>query len=86
MEALNDIMVYDITQNTWSSVIPTGDIPVGKYGHTACNYQSDKAIVFGGFSSNHVLGDLFIMEIDDSKCKPFAKSLIISYKIQHLSR
>jgi len=79
MEALNDIIVFDILKNTWFSVTPTGDLPTGRYGHTVCNYGNDKAIVFGGLSSNNVRRDLSIMKIDDTKCNADG---LISFSIE----
>ena len=44
-----DLWSYNITENRWSELEPTGIIPLGRQGHTAINFGTTM-IVFAGYT------------------------------------
>lgn len=62
-QAMNDIMVYDASKNSWKTIIPTsGSKPTPRYGHVMmCYFQY--FVIFGGQSQDGtILGDLWVFD------------------------
>jgi len=53
---------YDIPQNLWTLVNPTGDIPTPRHNHSAILFDS-KIWIFGGTNEDSVLNDLYVYDI-----------------------
>lgn len=67
-EVLNDIMVLDVTKNSWKTVTPSsGSKPTPRFGHVMlCYFQY--FIVFGGQSKDgKTLGDLWVFDTISEK-------------------
>ena len=47
--ALNDLHIYDIAKNRWSSLALYGDIPESRWGHRLVANEN-KIMLFGGMS------------------------------------
>jgi len=48
----------------WENVNkPKGTSPEKRQGHTACKYQEDQMIVYGGWNGSRVLSDIFVLSI-----------------------
>lgn len=61
--AMNDVMVFDTTNNAWKTINPSsGSKPAPRFGHVMfCYFQY--FIVFGGQNQdNHILGDLWVFD------------------------
>jgi len=54
----NDVHVFDFKMKHWRSVAAEGQIPMKRTSHSAVMYK-DKMYVFGGFSGEEYLNDLF---------------------------
>eukprot|EP00347_Sterkiella_histriomuscorum_P019403 403341758 len=52
--ALNDLCLYEISKNTWTTVVSFGCYPEGRFSHSMCQIQSGhksfKLVIFGGMS------------------------------------
>ncbi|MDP3722303.1 MAG: kelch repeat-containing protein, partial [Candidatus Omnitrophota bacterium] len=61
--ALNNLWVYDVAANTWTSLTPTGGPSVGRAGPTAVYDSTTKKMhVFGGYDGTNALSDLWVYE------------------------
>jgi len=52
---LDDIILFDCKKNAWRSVETSEGIPTVRQGHTACLYQDNTIIIFGGINRAGVL-------------------------------
>ncbi len=59
---LNDIWVYNITNNLWLEIFPKGDNPSSRYGHQILPLEEDLFILYGGISSNIFNNDLWLFK------------------------
>ena len=66
-ELLSDIIVYEYDKNTWQRVLPIGEIPEARQGHTACLYKENKIIFYGGMNKHGVSGQTEMMTIHEGE-------------------
>jgi len=59
----NDVHVFDFRTRVWRAVHPKGKLPTKRTSHSAVFYQN-KMYVFGGFSGEEYLNDLFEFDIE----------------------
>lgn len=62
---LSDVIVYQFDLNTWQTVLTIGEVPETRQGHTACLYQENKIVFYGGINKEGVSGKTDIMIIRD---------------------
>ena len=64
--ALNDLHVYDVAANKWSTLAIYGDMPASRWGHSLVANQ-DKIVLFGGMNLNSYCESIiYDIYIDDS--------------------
>jgi len=59
----NDVHVLDFNARTWRAIHPKGNLPTKRTSHSAVIYQN-KMYVFGGFSGDEYLNDLFEFDME----------------------
>ena len=64
----NSIYTYDFSSDTWSLILPIGEIPTIRQGHT-CNLYGNKLILFGGNYNSDIKNDLFILNLKNFEWK-----------------
>ena len=64
----NSIYTYNFTIDRWSLIIPIGEIPTIRQGHT-CNLFGNKLILFGGNYNSDIKNDLFILNLRNFEWK-----------------
>ena len=63
-EVYNHVLRLSLTARQWTLVDNYGDIPGVRMGHTACLWQGDKLLVFGGENEHRMhLSDIVIFDI-----------------------
>lgn len=63
-EVYNHVLKLNLAAKQWSLVDNYGDIPGVRMGHTACLWQSDKLLVYGGENEHRIhLSDVVIFDI-----------------------
>ena len=72
---MNDVWSLDLATNAWQPLSAGGDVPLGRYGHSA-TFDPDRRemVVFGGYRYNGgyfgydggYLNDLFVLSLDGS--------------------
>jgi hypothetical protein len=64
-EVYNHVLKLNLTARQWSLVDNYGDIPGVRMGHTACLWQGDKLLVFGGENEHRThLSEVVIFDIN----------------------
>lgn len=48
-----------LNENTWIKLQAEGDIPCPRTGHSACSYKNEYMYIFGGYSADKVLNDMY---------------------------
>ncbi|KAL1952930.1 hypothetical protein VTO42DRAFT_3933 [Malbranchea cinnamomea] len=67
-EVYNHVLRLDLNTLRWTLVDNFGDIPGVRMGHTACLYQGDKLIVFGGENEHReYLSDVVILHLPTAR-------------------
>jgi hypothetical protein len=61
----HDDDVDDSFSPFWHEICVSGDIPVGRSGHTAVLYRDRYLYVFGGFDGNSCFADLYCLDLID---------------------
>ncbi|KAK9455458.1 hypothetical protein V1511DRAFT_458187 [Dipodascopsis uninucleata] len=62
---LNDIHIYDLNLNEWSTPITNGQKPLGRSRHAACLSEDGKRIYFcGGMRQHIVMSDIFCLDLE----------------------
>lgn len=65
-DRLFDIWAYDIINNTWKNIVPVGDTPLPRMGHSATLYRNEIFIFGGNIENNPMLPpkeDIIIYDI-----------------------
>ncbi|PSK53820.1 RCC1 and BTB domain-containing protein 1 [Elsinoe australis] len=63
-EVYNHVLKLNLSARQWSLVDNYGDIPGVRMGHTACLWQGDKLLVYGGENEHRVhLSDVIIFDL-----------------------
>lgn len=63
-EVYNHVLKLDLSAKQWSLVDNYGDIPGVRMGHTACLWQGDKLLVYGGENEHRThLSDVIIFDL-----------------------
>ncbi|KAG9987832.1 hypothetical protein KCU72_g21553, partial [Aureobasidium melanogenum] len=63
-EVYNHVLRLDLQAKQWSLVDNYGDIPGVRMGHTACLWQNEKLLVFGGENEHRShLADVIIFDL-----------------------
>ncbi|KAF2155402.1 galactose oxidase [Myriangium duriaei CBS 260.36] len=63
-EVYNHVLKLNLSARQWSLVDNYGDIPGVRMGHTACLWQGDKLLVYGGENEHrHHLSDVIIFDL-----------------------
>ncbi|KAG8630599.1 hypothetical protein KVT40_002218 [Elsinoe batatas] len=63
-EVYNHVLKLNLNARQWSLVDNYGDIPGVRMGHTACLWQGDKLLVYGGENEHRVhLSDVIIFDL-----------------------
>lgn len=63
-EVYNHVLKLNLSARQWSLVDNYGDIPGVRMGHTACLWQSDKLLVYGGENEHRIhLSDVVIFDV-----------------------
>ncbi|GAB1741669.1 hypothetical protein NU219Hw_g7084t1 [Hortaea werneckii] len=63
-EVYNHVLKLNLSARQWSLVDNYGDIPGVRMGHTACLWQGDKLLVYGGENEHRIhLSDVVIFDI-----------------------
>ncbi|KAF2720512.1 galactose oxidase [Polychaeton citri CBS 116435] len=63
-EVYNHVLKLNLNARQWSLVDNYGDIPGVRMGHTACLWQGDKLLVYGGENEHRIhLSDVVIFDI-----------------------
>lgn len=66
-EVYNHVLKLNLTARQWSLVDNFGEIPGVRMGHTACLWQGNKLLVYGGENEHRAhLSDVVIYNIDTS--------------------
>ena len=52
-----------LLENTWIKIDVSGDIPCPRTGHSACSYKEEFMYIFGGYSDQDVMNDMYRLEI-----------------------
>ncbi len=61
---VNDIHILDLDEMTWCTPAKVGgNLPEPRMGHTACLFDENKMIVYGGWNGGKVLDDTWILQI-----------------------
>ena len=68
-DAFGDVIIFNINTYQWGRAKIRGRIPQARYGHTACLYNEDQMIVYGGYSGSNTMSDILVMTPDESNCK-----------------
>ena len=64
LSACNDVLIYDVANNSWTQVEATGDVPSARYGHSAAATDDTNMVVYGGRSTSRgLLNDLYVYDI-----------------------
>ena len=64
----DELMRYDLSNNSWESVNVEGDKPSGREGHTACILQNRYMVVYGGWGpSEDILTDVHCYDIERNR-------------------
>ncbi|KAK9348384.1 hypothetical protein V1522DRAFT_398477 [Lipomyces starkeyi] len=62
---LNELYVFDVRTQTWSSPATYGRKPVGRSRHAACLSECGKRLYFcGGFRQHTVMSDIFCLDLE----------------------
>eukprot|EP00505_MAST-04D_sp_SCG-Rhode-Island_P004879 Stramenopile-MAST_4_protein_4879 len=65
-DKFNDVWQLELTNNTWSELVPTGSPPAARYGHTAMLYGT-KMVIFGGSDAvGNPLNDVWQLQLTNS--------------------
>ncbi|KAI7247110.1 hypothetical protein KC335_g19116, partial [Hortaea werneckii] len=63
-EVYNHVLKLNLSARQWSLVDNYGDIPGVRMGHTACLWQGDKLLVYGGENEHRIhLSDVVVFDI-----------------------
>ena len=63
---LNDTWVYDLSEDAWTAVIPSGDIPPGRHSHgMAALPGTDQVLLFGGALAGGYGNDTWTYDVSD---------------------
>lgn len=65
-ENLGDFWIYDLSDNTWTQIIPSAGLPGVRYGHTMCYMGDDQVFLFGGHSGLGYLHSSWIYDSSDN--------------------
>jgi len=68
-DAFGDLVVFNINTYEWNRVKFKGFTPPARYAHTACLYNEDQMVVFGGFSGSSTFNATMIMTFDESNLR-----------------
>ncbi|KAK9464841.1 hypothetical protein V1512DRAFT_267307 [Lipomyces arxii] len=74
-EFLNELYIFDLQNQTWSSPKTYGRQPIGRARHAACMSDDGKRLYFcGGFRHHFVMSDIFCLDLQSmtwSDSRPF---------------
>lgn len=63
-----DLFRYDLNTSCWERIEATGEIPVGREGHTACLLHGKYMVIYGGWGPKEdVLTDVHCFDIEKKK-------------------
>jgi len=62
-EKTEDISIFNIFTYEWQRAILTGPKPKYRFGHTACLFNQNKIIVYGGEINNQPASEVLIITI-----------------------
>jgi hypothetical protein len=66
-EVYNHVLKLNLSARQWSLVDNYGDIPGVRMGHTACLWQGDKLLVYGGENEHRMhLSDVVIFDVNSA--------------------
>ena len=80
---LDDTWMYDLSDNTWTNLNPSGDKPSARQGHEMVYIGNDHVLLFGGFDDGYMyVNDTWVYDLSDntwinlnpSGDKPLARS------------
>jgi len=67
-DAFGDIVVFNVNTYEWRRAKTKGHPVAPRYAHTACLYNEDKMVVFGGHD-NITLDETFFFTLDEENSK-----------------
>ena len=70
---LNDIWIYNITNNLWLEIHSKDEKPDSRYGHQMISLEEDIFILYGGISSNIINNDLWLFKFGPNIWKEINK-------------
>ena len=70
---LNDIWIYNITNNLWLEIHSNDEKPNARYGHQMISLEEDIFILYGGISSNIINNDLWLFKFGQNIWKEINK-------------
>jgi len=62
-----DIIIFDMETFEWHKPLIEGVQPDARCGHTACLWDNDKIIIFGGSYSSIESNEILIFNLEDTK-------------------
>ena len=71
-----DLFRYDLNTSCWDRINATGDLPIGREGHTACILQDKYMVIYGGWGPKEdILTDVHCFDIETKKWSQVNKKL-----------
>jgi len=69
IRVLNDVIIFDLDTFAWKRAQISGNSPRPRYGHSACLYQENKLVIFGGHDGVNTLNNtqIITLEQDDQE-------------------
>ncbi len=58
--------IWNLDGGSYKDLILEGDKPSYRYRHSACLFDSDKILIFGGFDGQKVLNDTAVVTIKET--------------------
>ncbi|OGL46301.1 MAG: hypothetical protein A2161_00040 [Candidatus Schekmanbacteria bacterium RBG_13_48_7] len=81
----DDVWSYNFGLNSWTKLDPTGDVPAGRFSHTAVYISSiHSMLVFGG-NSGTVFNDAYLLDLSTLNWTAFTPSTLPDVRFEHVS-
>jgi len=71
VRVLSDVIIFDLESFAWNGTQISGTMPKPRYGHSACLYEKNKLIIFGGHDGENTLNSTLIVTLDDKQRKNY---------------
>ena len=69
VRVLSDVIIFDLESFAWNRTQISGTMPRPRHGHSACLYEKNKLIIFGGHDGENTLNSTLVITLDEKQRK-----------------